>query len=578
MSKLFASLFGSDEPTPSRDRLIAGSQKRRIVIIGCIVLALIIVTSLIVVASLPPRDARSGNDVMTSSLFQGSTTDVAMATTSPSPQSAASTSTSSSTPTSTASSESRFWAKNLIFMLSDGMGPASMPLARVVGERARLALDDALVGTSRTFSSDSLVTDSAAGATAYACASKSYNGAIAVDDARRPLATVLEVARQRGMPVGLVVTSRVTHATPASFSAHATFRDYEQFIASQQANLTLDVMLGGGRNQFTRRSDGRNLLTELAGRGVTVFGDVTEFRAFARDVGNKNLANVKVAGLFADDHMSYNVDRDPSVEPSLAEMTQLALDILHAKSGDKGFFLLVEGSRIDMAAHDNDPSTQVGETLAYDDAFAVVRDFVDKRSNRTLVVASSDHETGGLSLGRRDDPLGGTVTYAWYPEKLRHPKRSAWATARAIMQPLANASTLIRDYLGNDVTDAEIQRYLDLRSVVGGQRLIMLNLGNELARRALLGWSTTGHSGVDVNLYTWNDQGLPADVLARNNLSEVRGKLGGNLDNTAIGRYMILALNLLDDLAPYSRILNSTLDFSTSAAHQKRATADEHHQ
>jgi hypothetical protein len=115
--------------------------------------------------------------------------------------------------------------------------------------------------------------------------------------------------------------------------------------------------------------------------------------------------------------------------------------------------------------------------------------------------------------------------------------------------------------------------------MVGAQRLIMLNRSATSWRAAHCSAGRPPVTRASTSICTLGTtSGLPADLLARNNLTEVRGKLGGNLDNTAIGRYMILALNLLDDLAPYSRILNSTLDFSTSAAHQKRATADEHHQ
>jgi alkaline phosphatase len=453
--------------------------------------------------------------------------------------------------------------KNLVFGLSDGMGPASMTLARTVGSRDSLVLDALLSGTSRTRSSDSLVTDSAAGATAYASGAKSYNGAIGVDAKGLPLGTLLEVAQRRGMPVGLVCTSRMTHATPAAFSAHALFRDFEQFIASQQANLTIDVMLGGGRDKFAARLDMRNLLAEMASRGVTVLNDATEFRAFANDLASKDLRTVKVAGLFTGDHMSYNVDRNSSAEPSLAEMTALALNVLSAKAGAAGFFLMVEGSRIDMAAHDNDASTQVGEVLAYDEAIGTVLEFI-KREPDTLLVSTSDHETGGLSLGLRNVSLGAKVIYNWYPERLRAAKRSAFATSRLIAtSDDAAIPSLVRDYVGADLSADEAQKYVDLKANGTSEFVMMLQLGNDQARRSLLGWSTTGHSGVDVNLYA---AGRGAE------------RFRGSLENTQVGQRMAEALGLWDDLLAHTEWLraNSTLDLTSGAAHMKR-DVDLHH-
>jgi alkaline phosphatase len=453
--------------------------------------------------------------------------------------------------------------KNLVFGLSDGMGPASMTLARTVGGRDSLVLDALLSGTSRTRSSDSLVTDSAAGATAYASGAKSFNGAIGVDPKGLPLGTLLEVAQRRGMPVGLVCTSRMTHATPAAFSAHALFRDFEQFIASQQANLTIDVMLGGGRDKFAARPDMRNLLAELASRGVTVLNDAAEFRSFASDLASKDLRTVKVAGLFTGDHMSYSVDRKASEEPSLAEMTALALNVLSAKAGAAGFFLMVEGSRIDMAAHDNDASTQVGEVLAYDEAIGTVLEFI-KREPDTLLVSTSDHETGGLSLGLRNVSLGAKVTYNWYPERLRAAKRSAFATSRLIAtSDSAAIPSLVRDYVGADLSADEVQKYVDLKANGTSEFVMMLQLGNDQARRSLLGWSTTGHSGVDVNLYA---AGRGAE------------RFRGSLENTQVGQRMAEALGLWDDLLAHTEWLraNSTLDLTSGAAHMKR-DVDLHH-
>lgn len=178
--------------------------------------------------------------------------------------------------------------KNLILMIADGCGPASITMARdyaraVLG-REELTLDAIQTGAVRTASASSRVTDSAAGATAYACGVKTYNGAIAVDTAGRPLATLLEAAKARGMATGLVATSRISHATPAAFAAHVPQRAMESEIAAQMLAQRVDVLLGGGWSYFLptaeggRRQDGRNLLREAEAMGYQVVRTAADFR------------------------------------------------------------------------------------------------------------------------------------------------------------------------------------------------------------------------------------------------------------------------------------------------------------
>eukprot|EP00002_Diphylleia_rotans_P011192 TRINITY_DN2219_c0_g1_i16.p1 TRINITY_DN2219_c0_g1~~TRINITY_DN2219_c0_g1_i16.p1 ORF type:complete len:297 (-),score=46.60 TRINITY_DN2219_c0_g1_i16:1304-2194(-) len=156
--------------------------------------------------------------------------------------------------------------RNLIMMVPDGFGPSSVTYGRLRSREfgRAFALDSILVGTSRTYSSDSLVTDSAAGATAFSCGIKTYNHAIAVDSLRRPCPTILEAAQAKGMKVGIVVTSRITHATPAAFSAHVPDRNMEEEIAQQQVSHKIDVLFGGGAKFYkpSLRSDGHDLIQE----------------------------------------------------------------------------------------------------------------------------------------------------------------------------------------------------------------------------------------------------------------------------------------------------------------------------
>jgi alkaline phosphatase len=396
--------------------------------------------------------------------------------------------------------------KNLILMIADGFGPASATLAREVADRP-LALDAILGGSVGTEATDSEVTDSASGATAFACGIKTYNGAIGVDTAGRPCRTLLEAAEARGMATGLVATSRITHATPASFAAHVPSRDLEAEIAAQMTASGADVLFGGGLGFFLptpagRREDGRDLLVELTDRGYFVAAD--------RE-GYDGLSLTPAAAFLADDQMAYELDRDETDEPSLAEMTRKALDLLsQSEEGrDEGFFLMVEGSRIDHAGHGNDPAAHYHDVLAYDAAVAAALDFA-RRDGRTLVVSVADHETGGLTLGRDG-------VYAWDPAPLRAVTASAERMAARIA---AGEDTLAvaREGLGVDSLTAE--EAAELRRA---GELARLALAGIASRRAGVGWTTLGHTGVDVLLYRYG----PGS-----------GWLTGHLENDAVGRVL----------------------------------------
>ena len=405
--------------------------------------------------------------------------------------------------------------KNLILMIADGCGPASVTMARdyaraVLGRDA-LALDAIQTGAVRTGSASSRVTDSAAGATAYACGVKTYNGAIAVDSAGRPLATLLEAAKARGMATGLVATSRITHATPAAFAAHVPQRAMESEIAAQMLAQRVDVLLGGGWSYFLptseggRRQDGRNLLREAEAMGYQVVRTAADFRQGVRR---------PVLGLFGPSHLPYEIDRDPEEVPSLAEMTRAALELL-ADDPD-GFFLMVEGSRIDHAGHANDAAAHVREVLAYDEAVAVALDFA-RRDGQTLVVSVADHETGGLSLGRNVDGRG---VYDWHPDVLARVQVSYERLIPALRR--------------SERPDALLQAWLGLDSLRADERALVAQATAEpdtwpevltelIGRRAVVGWTSNGHTAVDVNLYAF---GPGAE------------RLMGSFENDEIGRLL----------------------------------------
>jgi alkaline phosphatase len=307
--------------------------------------------------------------------------------------------------------------RNVVFMVSDGMGPASLALTRNYIQEVKglpydqmLTLDKHLIGSSRTRSSSSLVTDSAAGATAFSCGMKSYNGAISVLPDGSPCGTVLEAAKLAGYMTGLVVTTRITDATPACFSAHVNLRSEEDRIAEQQLGeyplgRMVDLMLGGGRCHFLAnttegscRADDRDLVRDAQKKyGFKYVDDRASFDALNKGQGVK----LPLLGLLAPTDIPYEIDRKDKDYPSLDEMAEVALNALEAATehSEQGFFLMVEGSRIDHAGHHNDPAAQVHEVLAYDKAFQRILKWVD--SHDAVLVSTSDHETGGLAIARR---------------------------------------------------------------------------------------------------------------------------------------------------------------------------------
>lgn len=276
---------------------------------------------------------------------------------------------------------------NVVLMIGDGMGVAHMTAARIAA--GRLEMERLPVGGfEATWSASDLVTDSAASGTAYATGQKTLNGAVSVSPSGEPLKTVLEYAEDRGMATGLVATSSITHATPAVFVAHVAGREDDLEIARQIASADVEVLFGGGRSFFLPRAeggvrdDGANLLDVLRGK-MPVALSAEEFR----ELGDTDRA----AALLAGEQPPPVRDRDPD----LAELTGKALDIL--SRDEDGFFLMVEGSQIDWAAHENDHQWLVDEVLDFDRAVGVVMDFAE-RDGRTLVVVSADHETGGYAL------------------------------------------------------------------------------------------------------------------------------------------------------------------------------------
>ncbi len=283
--------------------------------------------------------------------------------------------------------------KNIILLIGDGMG-VSHVYAAMTANRGKLNMTQMpFVGFSQTQSAKNYVTDSGAGGTALATGVRTYNGALAVDTNKIAIPTILEITKSNGYATGLVSTTSITDATPASFIAHQPNRNMQEEIAADFVGSDIDVFIGGGRKYFIERKDKRNLLDELRKNNYHVYNSLSDA---------PNLNSGKLAILTADK----NNDVYPKRGDMLPEATEKAINIL--KSNTKGFFLMVEGSLIDGGGHNNNTEYAVQETLDFDRAIGKALEFAS--SNReTLVIITADHETGGMALIDGDISTGKIV-------------------------------------------------------------------------------------------------------------------------------------------------------------------------
>jgi alkaline phosphatase len=272
--------------------------------------------------------------------------------------------------------------KNVILMIGDGMGTAQV-FAGITANGGHLFLDNFKVaGFSRTQSADNYITDSAAGGTALSTGQKTYNGAIGVNANKEPIKTILEMAEEKGRSTGLVSTSAITHATPASFIAHQGSRSSYEDIAADFMKTDIEVFIGGGYKHFAERKDGRDLTKDLQAKGYQVLRNMDEIA---------KVKSGKLAGLVAPEHTGRVAER----KDMLPVATQTAINILN--TGKKGFFLMVEGSQIDMGAHANNTVYVVEDMLDFDRAIGRALEFAAS-NGETLIVVTADHETGGMTL------------------------------------------------------------------------------------------------------------------------------------------------------------------------------------
>lgn len=272
--------------------------------------------------------------------------------------------------------------KNVIFMIGDGMGFVQIYAAMVASEQALAMEEFKHMGIVKTSSFNNFVTDSGAAGTALSTGVKTRNNMIGMGPDSVALETILQQAVRNGIATGIVASCAVTHATPASFIAHQINRNMYEEIAADYLKTDIDVFIGGGLDHFSKRKDGRNLLVDLTNKNYQLPANMQELRAIQKG---------KVAGLLYEVHPPAMPERGNFLPEATAEAIRLL------SQHKKGFFMMVEGSQIDWAGHANDLDYNIRETIDFDNAVRVALEFARKDGN-TLVIVTSDHETGGLTL------------------------------------------------------------------------------------------------------------------------------------------------------------------------------------
>ena len=426
--------------------------------------------------------------------------------------------------------------KNVIVMIPDGTSLSVVSASRWVkayrNEGNHLNIDPYLSGTVTTFSSNAPIGDSAPTTSTYMTGVPQQAGNVSMypvadpandivklnpDSAYQPLATILEAMKiEQKKAAGLVVTCEFPHATPADCASHYYSRSKYPVLAPQMAANNLNVMFGGGNDFITDE-----MKAFLKSTGTSLFQDDKK--------GMMNFTGDKVWALFDKQAMPYDLDRNPDLMPSIAEMTTKALEILN--KNPNGFFLMVEGSKVDWAAHANDPAGMIGEFLAFDKAVGAAIEFAKKDGSTTIVVLP-DHGNSGFSIGRNGlkksytsltkDDLFGTVSKI---------KRTAEGLEKILLNTKPeNIKEVFMQYTGIEITNDELKTLAGSKNYkaedytqVSNSNNMTHNITVMLNERMPFGFTTGGHTGEEVFLAVYHPQG---DVLK------------GNVRNTDVHQYL----------------------------------------
>ncbi|MBK5719986.1 alkaline phosphatase [Dysgonomonas sp. Marseille-P4677] len=411
--------------------------------------------------------------------------------------------------------------KNLIVMIPDGTSIGVVSAARwyqiynkLGGDN--LAIDPYLCGTVKTFSSNAPIGDSAPTTSCYMTGMPQRSGNVSIypeadpekdlvpvdpEMAYQPLSTILEAAKyQQNKATGLVVTVEFPHATPADCSAHHYARGRYDYIGSQMAYQNLDVMFGGGNSILTD-----DIKEHFKNTGTKLFqNDIKAFKEFN--------GKEKVWALFGERELPYDLDRDPNIVPSLQEMTEKALDRL--SQNENGFFLMVEGSKIDWSAHGNDAVGCITEYLAFDKAVASVMEFA-KKNGETTVVIMPDHGNSGFTIGRRDLKGYDKASLSDLFKNVSKFKKTGEGLERILLKSKPeDFKAIFKKYTDIDLNEEELNLLLSSKNYKEADYMKVsnsVNMGSSIINimdsHTYFGFTTGGHTGEEVFLAAYHPNG-----------------------------------------------------------------------
>src|SRR6056297_3660858 len=415
--------------------------------------------------------------------------------------------------------------KNVILMVGDGLGIGQIDMTRYMagGKDHKLELMKLPnIGLMMTSSTEG-VTDSAAAGTAIATGRKTKNGMVGMSPNGAELDSILDYAETLNKSTGIISTNKVTDATPAAFSVSAKSRDNEGAIAKAILNNGVEVVLGGGADEFTAETAGEDVVKMAQEMGYEHVTNQTE-------LVNAKASNNKLLGLFNPSYMNYKLDRDNvnSNEPSLKEMTKKAIQVL--SRDEDGFFLMSEGARIDHAAHAADIHGVVAETLEFDETVEYAVEWAKKNGN-TMVVVVADHETLGFSVTEpmnKEALMNIEVSPEYMAAQMKEKKNEPGMTIESIKNVFA-------EYANIDMTDQEAKEFNN--SIINNEGnmyytyMIGWEIGSVIAKEYNAGVltsdvraksSTGGHTLNSVPIFAYGpESGAFNDVLDNTEFYEV---------------------------------------------------------
>ena len=405
--------------------------------------------------------------------------------------------------------------KNIILMIPDGTSLSAVSAARWYQrynnpDKPNLHIDPYLCGTILTYSSNAPIGDSAPTTSTYMTGYPSRPGYVSTypvadpkndivpmdpEKAYQPLMTAWEAARlTKNKSVGLVFTCEFPHATPADCMSHSYDRGKYNWISPQMAHNQIDVLIGGGTKYLSEQEE-----AYLKSKNYTVFRDDL--------TGYNNQSEGKMWALFGENSMAYDIDRDPAKEPSIAEMTEKAIRML--SQNENGFVLMVEGSKIDWAAHANDAAAIITDFLAFDQACGVALDFA-KKNNETLVVIVPDHGNSGISIGSSKCPNYSSLTQEQLFGNVSQFKTSIEGLISILHDtPPQRLKEVVLELTGIEINDEEYKNLLQCKdykqsSLSNEERMYGSSLTKIISKildnNTCFGFTTGGHTGEEVFL------------------------------------------------------------------------------